>query len=98
METLNDLFEAWLEVDQKFPIGYTVYTVVDNRKESKMSEVRLNGPLYKVTMTEYERGYGQRPMGEKYFDNEQEAKEFCKNYFSGDSECYFRADYQKISG
>lgn len=94
---LNDLFEAWLEVDQKFPIGYTVYTVVDNRKENKMSEVRLNGPLYKVTMTEYERGYGQRPMGEKYFDNEQEAREFCKNYFSGDSECYFRADYQKIS-
>ena len=94
---LNDLFEAWLEVDQKFPIGYTVYTVVDNRKESKMSEVRLNGPLYKVTMTEYERGYGQRPMGEKYFDNEEEAREFCKNYFSGDSECYFRADYQKIS-
>lgn len=94
---LNDLFEAWLEVDQKFPIGYTVYTVVDNRKENKMSEVRLNGPLYKVTMTEYERGYGQRPMGEKYFDNEEEAREFCKNYFSGDSECYFRADYQKIS-
>jgi hypothetical protein len=63
-----------------------------------MSEVRVNGPLYKVTMTEYERGYGQRPMGERYFDNEQEAQEFCKNYFSGDSECYFRADYQKISG
>jgi hypothetical protein len=63
-----------------------------------MSEVRLNGPLFKVTMTEYERGYGQRPMGEKYFDNEQEAQEFCKKYFSGDSECYYRADYRKISG
>ena len=63
-----------------------------------MSEVRFNGPLYKVTMTEYERGYGQRPMGEKYFDNEEEARAFCKQYFSGDSECYFRADYQKISG
>jgi hypothetical protein len=49
-------------------------------------------------MTEYERGYGQRPMGEKYFDNEEEAKQFCKEYFSGDSECYYRADYRKISG
>ena len=29
-----------------------------------MSEVKL-GTLYKVTMTEYERGWGQRPMGEK---------------------------------
>jgi hypothetical protein len=48
-------------------------------------------------MTEYERGYGQRPMGEKYFDSEAEAKEFCKQYFGGDSECYYRADYRKIS-
>ena len=37
-----------------------------------MAEVRFNGPLYKVTMTEYERGYGQREMGEKFFDNEEE--------------------------
>ena len=63
-----------------------------------MAEVKLNGPLYKVTMTEYERGWGQRPMGVKYFDNETEAKQFCKDYFSGDIECYYRADYEKISG
>ena len=37
-----------------------------------MAEVRLNTPLYKVTMTEYERGYGQRDMGEKFFDNEED--------------------------
>jgi len=63
-----------------------------------MAEVKFQGPLFKVTMTEYERGYGQRPMGEKYFDNEEEAKAFCEQYFSGNSECFFRADYQKISG
>lgn len=62
-----------------------------------MAEVKFNGPLYKVTMTEYERGYGQRPMGEKFFDNEEDAKQFCKQYFSGDSECYFRAEYCKVA-
>jgi hypothetical protein len=54
------------------------------------------GPLYKVTMTEYERGYGQRPMGETYFTTEQEAKEFCEKWASGDSECYYRASYEKV--
>ena len=62
-----------------------------------MSEVKFNGPVYKVTMTEYESGYGQREMGVKYFDNEEEAKQFCKGYFSGDRECYFRADYEKVA-
>jgi hypothetical protein len=62
-----------------------------------MAEVKFNGPLYKVTMTEYERGYGQRPMGEKFFDNEEDAKQFCKQYFSGNSECYFRAEYHKVA-
>lgn len=62
-----------------------------------MSQVKLNGPLYKVTMTEYERGYGQREMGEIFFDNEAEAKEYCKNYASGDSECFYRADYRKVN-
>lgn len=61
-----------------------------------MAQVNLNGPLYKVTMTEYERGYGQRPMGECFFDNEEEAKKFCEEYASGDSECFFRASYQRI--
>ena len=62
-----------------------------------MSEVKLNGSLFKVTMTEYERGYGQREMGVKFFDNETEAKKFCEEYFSGDSECFYRADYRKVS-
>jgi hypothetical protein len=62
-----------------------------------MAEVKFNGSLYKVTMTEYERGWGQRPMGEKFFDNEEEAKKFCKEYFSGDIDCYYRAEYTKVN-
>jgi hypothetical protein len=55
------------------------------------------GTLYKVTMTEYERGYGQRPMGETFFTTEEEAKQFCKEYASGDPDCYYRADYRKVN-
>lgn len=62
-----------------------------------MAEVRFNGPLYKVTMREYERGYGQREMGTRFFDNEEDARQFCKQYFSGNSECYFRADYERVN-
>ena len=62
-----------------------------------MAEVKFPGPLYKVTMTEYERGYGQRDMGEKFFDNEEEAKAFCEKYFSGDPDCYYRAEYRKVN-
>jgi len=62
-----------------------------------MSEVKMNGSLFKVTCTEYERGYGQRPMGEKFFTTEAEAKQFCEEYASGDSECFYRADYRKVA-
>lgn len=63
-----------------------------------MAEVKLNG-LYKVTMTEYERGYGQREMGVRFFDNEQEAKSFVAEYNKelGDPDCFFRADYRKVN-
>jgi hypothetical protein len=53
--------------------------------------------LYKVQCTEYERGYGQRDMGTYFFDNEQEAREFCEKYASGDSECFYRASYEKVA-
>ncbi len=62
-----------------------------------MAEVRNPGPLYKVTMTEYEKGWGQRPMGVKYFTTEAEAKKFCEDYASGDYECFFRARYEKVA-
>jgi hypothetical protein len=48
-------------------------------------------------MTEYERGYGQRPMGETFFTTEEEAKKFCEEYFSGDPDCYYRADYHRVA-
>ncbi len=62
-----------------------------------MAQVLNPGPLYKVTMTEYERGYGQRPMGETYFTTEDEAKKFCEEYFSGSPDCYYRAEYRKVA-
>jgi hypothetical protein len=62
-----------------------------------MTQVFNPGPLYKVTMTEYERGWGQRPMGETFFTTEEEAQQFCKEYASGDSECYYRAEYRKVA-
>ena len=60
---------------------------------------RVNQPVatYRVEFTEYERGWGQREMGEKFFDNENEAKQFCINYAGGDYECFYRADYKKVS-
>ena len=62
-----------------------------------MAQVFQTGPLYKVTCREYERGYGQRDMGTYYFTTEEEAQQFCKEYASGDSECYFRASYEKVA-
>jgi hypothetical protein len=61
-----------------------------------MPEVQV-GTLYKVTMTEYERGWGQRPMGEKFFTTEAEAKKFCEEYADGDSECFYRASYTRVA-
>lgn len=61
-----------------------------------MPEVKV-GTLYKVTMTEYEKGWGQRPTGEKFFTTEEEAKQFCLEYASGDYDCYYRASYTKVA-
>lgn len=64
-----------------------------------MAEVKNIKNLWKVEIREYERGWGQRDMGTKLFDNEQEAKSFCIQYNKdgmGDTECYFRADYYKV--
>lgn len=61
-----------------------------------MAEVKLSG-LYKVTMIESEAGWGQRPMGTKFFDNEAEAKRFCEEYASGTYDCYYRAYYERVN-
>ncbi len=39
-----------------------------------MSKVNLQNGLWKVTLVERERGYGQRIIWVEYYDNEQEAK------------------------
>ncbi len=62
-----------------------------------MPEIKMKGPLFKVTMTEYEKGWGQRPMGEKFFTTEEEAKKFCEDYASGDYECFYRASYSRVA-
>ena len=61
-----------------------------------MAELKFNGPVFKVTMVERERGWGSRPMGVKYFDNEAEAIAFCKEWSGGDPDCYFLATYDKV--
>lgn len=45
-----------------------------------MSEVKLNGPVYKVELTEHERGWGQKHWETKFFDNEYEAREYARQY------------------
>lgn len=63
-----------------------------------MSEVMLKGPLYEVTVTEYERGWGQRPCPEetKIFTSESEAKAYAKSCESGTIELYWRASVRKF--
>ena len=60
-----------------------------------MAEVKISG-LYKVTMTEYDDG-AQRHLGTKFFDNEREAQQFCREYSDGTSYCYFRASYERVA-
>ena len=70
------------------------YTTVTQKENGMRVEVRS---LYRVQCTEYERGWGQRDMGVVFFDTEEEAKKYCLEYASGDSECYYRASYEKIA-
>lgn len=64
-----------------------------------MAEVKVTQSLYKVQLTEYERGWGQKPFGEKYFDNAEEAKEWATKYNLENNnldyvpDWYVRADY-----
>ena len=63
-----------------------------------MAEVKVNG-LYRVMITEYERGWGQRtdPEDTKYFDNLDEAKAYAAKWEEGGSPDYFwRARIDKM--
>ncbi len=54
---------------------------------------------FKVQLTEYERGWGQKPWDTVYFDNEQEARSWAIDYnlkhnnLDSAPDWYVRADY-----
>lgn len=53
---------------------------------------------YRVDIIESERGWGQRVDETLYFDNEAEAREYCRQFNSRNTEAvapdwYMRADY-----
>lgn len=58
-----------------------------------------NVPAFKVQLTEYERGWGQKPWDTVYFDNEQEARKWAIDYnlkhnnLDSAPDWYVRADY-----
>ena len=64
-----------------------------------MAEVKLTG-LYKVTVTEYERGWGQRtdPEDTKLFTTLEEAEQYAKHWEEGgnNSECFWRATIERL--
>jgi hypothetical protein len=62
-----------------------------------MLAVKEKESLFKVECWEHESGYKPRFMGEKYFGTEAEAKKYCENYYYGDSDCFFRANYTKVA-
>lgn len=45
-----------------------------------MPQITFKANVYKVQLTEFERGWGQRPLDTLYFDNEEEAREYANNY------------------
>lgn len=65
----------------------------------RVNKPRVLDNLFKVTFTEYERGWGQRPAGEEYFDNEAEARQYAIDYnrkhnnLDSAPDWYIKADY-----
>lgn len=63
-----------------------------------MPEVKNPQVLYRVDIWEHERGWGSKVDETKYFDNEQEAQEYCVKFNSHNTEkvvpdWYMRAEY-----
>lgn len=58
-----------------------------------------NVTAFKVQLTEYERGWGQKPWDTVYFDNEAEARQYAIDYNNEHNnkpevpDWYVRADY-----
>lgn len=62
-------------------------------------EVKLNG-LYRVSINEYERGWGQRndPSDTKFFTTLKEAKVYAAHWEEGGtSEYFWRATIEKVA-
>ena len=59
-----------------------------------MAEVKVRG-LWRVTLTEYERGYGQREIWVKYFDNEEARAVAERSHDWSDPDDYYRADVSR---
>ena len=62
--------------------------------------MQITGELYRVIVTEYERGYGQRvdPNDTKVFTTYEEARKYADSWEEGGSPDYFwRATVEKIS-
>jgi hypothetical protein len=62
-----------------------------------MAEIKI-GNIYKVEIIESERGWGQKVDEVKYFDSEESARQFCRQYNSRNNQdvapdWYMRADY-----
>lgn len=45
-----------------------------------MAQVKFTQNVFKVQLTEYERGWGQKPWDTVYFDNEAEARKYADDY------------------
>lgn len=63
-----------------------------------MAEIKLQN-VYKVVITEYEAGWGQRcdPDDTKYFTTLEEAQNYAKRWEEGGSyECFWRATITKV--
>ena len=59
---------------------------------------RIQGPLYEVTVTEYEQGWGQRPCPDetRIFTNRRDAEAYAKSRESGSIQCYWRAHIREF--
>lgn len=63
-----------------------------------MAEVKM-GTLWRVTVTEYEQGWGQRPCEDetKFFTTKEEAEAYAKTCNTGTYELFWRATVTKIT-
>lgn len=58
----------------------------------------IQGPLFEVTVTEYERGWGQRLCADetRIFANRADAEAYAQTRNSGTAEIYWRADIRQF--